>query len=119
MSIKRFFLLFDHDNELQTGGFQMSDMKLRVISLAGKVWTVLGEKGASTIPALAKNLKERDDIVNQAIGWLAREDKIKYVRKGTRTYISLVDTEQDMYNLVKPASAIVKPKTKRRAKTLK
>ena len=38
-------------------------MKNKIGEVAGRVWKTLGEKG---------------DIVYQALGWLAREDKINY-----------------------------------------
>ncbi|MFW6137527.1 MAG: winged helix-turn-helix domain-containing protein [Candidatus Aminicenantaceae bacterium] len=39
-------------------------------------------------------LNQKAVIVNQALGWLAREGKINYRREGNRTLISLVDTER-------------------------
>lgn len=76
-------------------------MKDKVIQAAGKVWKTLGEKGPVSVAQLAKGLKINAEITNQAIGWLAREDKIKYIEKGSRVLISLVDTEQQMFNIVK------------------
>lgn len=76
-------------------------MKDKVIKTAGKVWKTLGEKGPSSVAQLAKILKEKEDIINQAIGWLAREDKIKYITKGNKNQISLVETEQDMFRVLK------------------
>jgi len=72
-------------------------MKEKVIATAGRAWKVLGEKGGSDISELAKLLKEREDIVNQAVGWLAREDKINYSLKRNRTWISLVDGEMQAF----------------------
>ena len=46
-------------------------------------------------------IKLKSDVVNQAIGWLAREDKIKYVKKGNRILVCLVDTEQQMFKILK------------------
>ena len=76
-------------------------MKDKVIQTAGKTWRILGEQGPTSIAQLAKILKEKDDIVNQAIGWLAREDKIKYLDQGSKTVISLIETEQQMYKVLK------------------
>lgn len=80
-------------------------MKDKVIQTAGKVWRTLGEKGPISIAQLAKLLKLKADITNQAIGWLAREDKIKYVQKGASTFVCLVDTEQQMFNIVNQTPA--------------
>jgi hypothetical protein len=76
-------------------------MKDKVIQTAGKVWKVLGEKGPVSAAQLAKAIKTNAEITNQAIGWLAREDKIKYIEKGSRVIISLVDTEQQMFKILK------------------
>ena len=76
-------------------------MKEKIIQVAGKTWKVLGENGAISVAQLAKTLKEKEDIVNQAVGWLAREDKIKYITKGGKDLISLVDSEQQIYQILK------------------
>ncbi len=76
-------------------------MKDNVIQAAGKTWKTLGEQGPISIAQLIKILKMKSDIVNQAIGWLAREDKIKYIQKGGRELVCLVDTEQQMFKILK------------------
>ena len=76
-------------------------MKDKVIAAAGRVWKTLGERGPVSITELTKILKMKTDIVNQAIGWLAREDKIKYIPKGSRQLVSLVETEQQMFKILK------------------
>jgi len=43
---------------------------------AGAVWHVLSERGSLTIAKLAKEVDQPRDLVMQALGWLAREDKI-------------------------------------------
>ena len=75
-------------------------MKDKVIQTTGRIWKLLGEKGPISVSQLAKSLKASEEITNQAVGWLAREDKIKYIKKGTRFIISLVDTEQQIYNML-------------------
>ena len=76
-------------------------MKDKVIQTAGKTWRILGDQGPASVAQLAKTLKEKDDIVNQAIGWLAREDKIKYIVQGNKTLISLIETEQQIFKVLK------------------
>lgn len=44
---------------------------------AGKVWHVLHDKGPMSLAKLQKSVDEPRDMVLQAIGWLAREDKIE------------------------------------------
>ena len=91
-------------------GMEEKMMKDKVIQVAGKTWKILGEKGALTIQQLAKTLKEKEDIVNQAIGWLAREDKIKYIIKGNRSLVCLVDSEQQMFNILKSTPTLTSNK---------
>ena len=85
-------------------------IKNKVIQVAGQTWKILGEKGAITISQLAKILQEKEDIVNQAIGWLAREDKIKYIVKGNRSVVCLVDSEQQMFNILKSTPVVTSNK---------
>ena len=76
-------------------------MKDKVIQTAGKTWKTLGERGPISIAQLIKILKMKADIINQSIGWLAREDKIKYIKKGNRDLVCLVDTELQMFKILK------------------
>jgi len=73
-------------------------MKEKVIEIAGKTWRFLGQNGETNVSQLAKSLKEKDEVVLQALGWLAREDKIDYSIKNRRTFVSLVDTELRAFN---------------------
>ena len=75
-------------------------MKEKIIEMAGKVWRFLGQNGQTNINRLAKSLKEKDEVVLQAVGWLAREDKIDYTVKNRRTFVSLVEGELRAFNTV-------------------
>lgn len=75
-------------------------MKEKVIETAGKAWRFLGQNGQVNVAQLAKSLKEKDEVVFQALGWLAREDKIDYTVKNRRTFVSLVDGELRAFNSV-------------------
>ncbi|MGH9378222.1 MAG: winged helix-turn-helix domain-containing protein [Terriglobia bacterium] len=55
------------------------DLKERVGHTAGKVWSQLSEGGPQTIAQLKKKLNGEGDLVNLAIGWLAREGKVDIV----------------------------------------
>ena len=68
-------------------------MKAKIGSTAGKVWETLNEKGEVDISRLPKILKEKTLIVYQAVGWLAREDKVEYRAKGEKTYVRLAEHE--------------------------
>jgi len=48
---------------------------------AGKVWNFLNEKGEATLSQLKKGVKADSNLVLQAIGWLAREDKLLIKKK--------------------------------------
>lgn len=63
--------------------------KTRIGETAGKVWQVLSGQGESTIPRLAELTREKEPLVQQAVGWLAREGKIELDIKGNRTIVSL------------------------------
>lgn len=69
-------------------------MKEKVGETAGKIWKFLDKKGEVNIDQLPRNLKEKSAIVYQAVGWLAREDKIEYRTKATKTFISLAEPER-------------------------
>jgi hypothetical protein len=73
-------------------------MKEKVIETAGKVWRFLGQNGQTNVGQLAKSLKEKDELVLQGLGWLAREDKIDYTIKNRRTFVSLVERELHAFN---------------------
>ena len=73
-------------------------MKDRIIEVAGKIWRVLGARGEINITDLAKLLREKDEVVFQALGWLAREDKINYRADSRKTLISLVESELSLFN---------------------
>ncbi len=100
-------------------------MKEKVIELAGKTWRFLGQNGEINVQQLPKIMKEKNEVVLQALGWLAREDKINYTTKNRRTFVSLVEHElrafnSTVYNIqqdapISPASALTKVR-KARAK---
>ncbi len=73
-------------------------MKDKVIETAGKTWRFLGQNGQTNLSQLPKVLKEKEPIVFQALGWLAREDKINYTIKNRRTFVSLVEAELQAFN---------------------
>ncbi len=56
---------------------------------AGKVWHTLSEKGSLTIAKLVKEIDSPRDVVMQALGWLAREEKIEIEEDGRTRVVSL------------------------------
>ncbi len=56
---------------------------------AGLAWKVLSEKGPLSMARLVKAVGEPRDTVMQAIGWLAREDKVWIEEEGRSRVVSL------------------------------
>lgn len=72
-------------------------MKEQIIEAAGKTWQYLGKNGETCLSDLARLLKEKDEVVFQAIGWLAREDKINYSAKNKKEFVGLVEGELNAF----------------------
>lgn len=51
-------------------------METRIGEAAGKIWQVLNAKGAMGKARLAKATGLSSDLLDQGIGWLAREGKL-------------------------------------------
>jgi hypothetical protein len=64
---------------------------------AGKVWRILGKNGEVPLANLPKltGLKEAEAFL--AVGWLARENKIKLDSKKENHYVALTEGEQNAY----------------------
>ena len=56
---------------------------------AGQIWQILHDKGTLTIAKLVKEVEAPRDTVMQALGWLAREDKICMEEDGRSRVVSL------------------------------
>jgi Winged helix-turn-helix domain (DUF2582) len=56
---------------------------------AGLVWHALNGHGEVALAKLVKDLDQPRDLVMQAIGWLAREDKIEIVGDAKSRSVSL------------------------------
>lgn len=56
---------------------------------AGRVWNCLNENGRMSLAKLTKELDCPRDVVMQAVGWLAREDKVAIDEEKRTRYISL------------------------------
>jgi hypothetical protein len=72
-------------------------MKNKIGEMAARVWKTLGEKEDVEISKLPQILKEKGEIVYQALGWLAREDKINYHSKEKKTFVSLSYDECEIF----------------------
>ena len=56
---------------------------------AGVIWRILHEKGALTPAQIKKESNGSDFLVSAALGWLAREGKLKFSTSGKTFKISL------------------------------
>ena len=69
-------------------------MKEKVGETAGQIWDLLKKKGEINMAEVPRLLKEKSSVVYQAIGWLARENKIEYRTAATKTFVSLAESEK-------------------------
>ncbi len=75
-------------------------MKDKIIEAAGKVWKYLGAKGPVSLSSLPKGVSEETAVVFQALGWLAREDKIEYIENNKKKLVGLVWSELESFKSV-------------------
>lgn len=66
-------------------------MEQKIGETAGKVWKALRQNGELAISQVPKVLKEREALSYLAIGWLAREGKIRFQTSGKKTLVRLID----------------------------
>ena len=72
-------------------------MKTRIGEMSGRVWKVLGEKEAVAVSRLPQLLKEKGEVVYQALGWLAKEDKVDFHKKEGQNFVSLSSEEREIF----------------------
>lgn len=56
---------------------------------AGMVWNALSDDGALSVTKIVKRVELPRDVVLQALGWLAREDKLNIEETSRGKIISL------------------------------
>jgi len=57
--------------------------------MAGDIWRLLDGNGPMSTAKLVKELNAPRDVVMQALGWLAREDKIQIDEESRSRLVSL------------------------------
>jgi hypothetical protein len=68
----------------------MADQISTIGEAAGKVWDALEGKNEGLSLTQLKNATELAvELLNQALGWLAREDKIQFLGTGRSTRVAL------------------------------
>ena len=56
---------------------------------AGKIWTVLNEKGAMTLKQIKKAAKINEKDFYLGLGWLLREDKLTFDEESSEATFEL------------------------------
>ncbi len=57
--------------------------------VAGEVWRLLDQGGPQTLSQLKKRLNGGSDLLEFAVGWLAREDKLEILKEKKNTLVRL------------------------------
>jgi hypothetical protein len=68
----------------------MSEFKLEIGQASGDVYRYLHDHGQVSVTQLRKELPLGRGRVDQALGWLAREDKIEFIQDKRTTFVSLL-----------------------------
>ena len=66
-------------------------MEAEIGEAAGKVWQALHAGGPLSRPKVAKATGLSAELVNQAVGWLAREGKLVVEKKKKSEFLGLKD----------------------------
>ena len=59
---------------------------------AGQVWQLLSAEGPLSFSKLVKQLDQNRDVVMQAVGWLAREEKVSIQETSRGRVVSLLES---------------------------
>jgi hypothetical protein len=68
----------------------------QISECADTVLRTLGDVGEINILRLAEYLGERSALTYQALGWLAREGKVRYRQNGAQVFVSLMGEESTL-----------------------
>ncbi len=69
-------------------------MKEQIGKVAGDIYEALQANEKLALSQVPKKVKSKESLAYQAVGWLAREDKIEYVTEGKKTYVALTAGER-------------------------
>jgi len=64
-------------------------MLIEIGETSGRIWDELESRGEVELARLPKILKGKSVVVYQALGWLARENKVAYRKEGDKIFVSL------------------------------
>jgi len=72
-------------------------MKTKIGEMAGRLWKTLGQKEEVAVSRLPQVLKEKGEIIYQALGWLAKEGKVDFHKKEGKIFVSLSHEEREIF----------------------
>jgi hypothetical protein len=64
--------------------------------MAGKIWRHLAQNGEVSLGDLPKGVQADTINVHLALGWLSREDKLVFERKGKSAVVRLKESPADL-----------------------
>ena len=64
-------------------------MQAQIGEMAGHVWQQLSQQGPMTVNRLKDSVGVSQEMLHQALGWLAREDKLHFEKNGRTLKVSL------------------------------
>ena len=64
---------------------------------AGTIWYLLHEKGALTIREIGEYTHLQESFIYYSLGWLARENKVRFFQKEDSVYVKLTENYSEMY----------------------
>ncbi|MFB6189973.1 MAG: winged helix-turn-helix domain-containing protein [Candidatus Nanohaloarchaea archaeon] len=64
-------------------------MQERIGEIAGEVWDFLDSEGEASVSAIVDSVDASRSKAQMAIGWLAREGKLRFEEKGRGSSVSL------------------------------
>jgi DNA-binding transcriptional ArsR family regulator len=65
------------------------DMSEEIGNVAGEIWQLLKERSELSISGVVSEIKASQSTVYMALGWLAREDKLEFVKKSRGVFVRL------------------------------
>jgi hypothetical protein len=64
-------------------------MHAQIGEAAGQIWQYLAQHGATSLPKLQRGTHLPERLLHMGIGWLAREDKLRFVQERGGVKLSL------------------------------
>ncbi len=65
------------------------DMIEEIGNVAGEIWHLLKERGELSISGVVSEIKASQSTAYMGLGWLAKEDKLEFVKKSRGVFVRL------------------------------